>query len=83
MPLLLPPSKSRAKAETRSKRDAILTIDWISIWAFSLGVCAILLAGLADLVAHDNIGAAFILIGAASIIATVVFTSAEADDEHV
>jgi len=66
MPIPLPP-KARAKAAR--KRDAITTIDWLGLWALSLGFCAIVLAGIADFMEGDYIGAAFILMGAAAIIA--------------
>ena len=71
MPIMLPP-KARAKAIRRRKHQAITPIDWLGLWALSLGFCAIVLAGIADLTGGDNIGAACILIGAAGIIALVL-----------
>ena len=71
MPILLPP-RPRAKAVRARKREAIAAIDWLGLWALSLGVCAVVLAGIADFVGGDNIGAAFILIAAAAIIALVL-----------
>ena len=71
MPIQLRP-KSRAQTVRPHKRDTIATIDWLGLWGLSLGVCAVVLAGIADFVGHDNIGAAFILTGTAAIIALIV-----------
>ena len=76
MPIQLRP---KARAQTARKRDAITTIDWLGLWGLSLGFCAVVLAGIADFVGHDNIGAAFILVGTAGIIATIVCASGETD----
>jgi hypothetical protein len=68
MPISLPP-KARAKAR---KREAIESIDWLGLWALSIGFCAVVLAGIADFMGGDNIGAAFILVGAATIMSLIV-----------
>jgi hypothetical protein len=78
MPIPLPP-KARAKAVQQCKRETVAAIDWLGLWALSFGFCAIVLAGIADLMGGDNIGAACILIGAAGIIALVLYAGAEAD----
>jgi hypothetical protein len=72
-----PPRKARAAR----KRNTIATIDWLGLWALSLGFCAIVLAGIAAFLAEDNIGAAFILVGAATIIAFIVFASEEPGEQ--
>lgn len=84
MPILLPPNpppKSRARAVRPRKREAIAPIDWLGLWALSLGFCAVVLAGIAEFMGEDNVGAAFILIGAAAIIALVVCVGGEADEQ--
>ena len=53
MPIQLRP-KARAQAVRPPKRDAIATVDWLALWGLSLGFCAIVLAGIADFVGHDN-----------------------------
>jgi drug/metabolite transporter (DMT)-like permease len=80
MPILLPP-KQTAKAVHASKRETVPAIDWLGLWAISLGLCAVVLAGIADVMGDDNIGAAFILIGAAAIIALIVCADGEADEQ--
>jgi hypothetical protein len=80
MPIQLRP-KARAQAVRPNKRDVFATIDWLGLWGLSLGVCAIVLAGIADFVGHDNIGAAFILVGTAGIIAVIVCAGGEAENE--
>jgi drug/metabolite transporter (DMT)-like permease len=77
MPILLPP-KQTAKAVRARKRETVPAIDWLGLWAISLGLCAVVLAGIADVMGDDNIGAAFILIGAAAIIALIVCADGEA-----
>ena len=79
MPIQLRP-KARVQAVRARKRDTIATIDWLGLWGLSLGFCAIVLAGIADFVGHDNIGAAFILIGTAGIIALILRAGTEPVD---
>ena len=67
------PLKPRAKAIRAN--DAIESIDWLALWAISLGVCAVVLAATALFAAADNIGATFILIGTASLIAMILTAS--------
>jgi hypothetical protein len=84
MPILLPPKQTatgRAKAVRARKREPVPAIDWLGLWAISLGVCAVVLAGIAAIMGDDNIGAAFILIGAAAIIALIVCANGEADEQ--
>ena len=65
------PVKPRAKA-IPSQQAA--QIDWLAVWAISLGVCAIVMAATAFFAAADKIGTVFILIGAAALIALVLKT---------
>jgi drug/metabolite transporter (DMT)-like permease len=84
MPISLPPKQTamgRAKTGAR-KRETFPAIDWLGLWAISLGLCAVVLAGIADVMGDDNIGAAFILIGAAAIIALIVCADGEADEQN-
>ena len=73
MPIQLRPKpRARAEAARRPKLETITSFDWLALWGLSIGFCAIVLAGVADLMAHDNIGATYILVGAAGIIALIV-----------
>ena len=78
MPVHLPP-KVRDKTVAARRQAAIDSIDWLALWASSLGFCAIVLAGIAYFMIDDNIGASGILTGAAAIIAVVVRFGAEGD----
>lgn len=93
MPSHLPddhlPKRSRAKSiaadesakkATRGKH-AIETIDWLALWALSIGFCAAFMAGIVVYNDHDNTGAAVILAGAAGIIALVLLVSEAPRDE--
>jgi uncharacterized membrane protein HdeD (DUF308 family) len=64
------PIKPRAKAI--HARDSVESIDWLALWAISLGVCAVVLAATALFVAADKIGAVFILVGVAALIALIL-----------
>lgn len=79
MPIRLPP-KARAEVMRTRKREAIASIDWLGVWALSLGFCAVVLAAIAYFMGSDNIGATFILIGAAGIIALIVNTDTEPEE---
>jgi hypothetical protein len=82
MPIHLPP-KARAKAAPARRQaaiDSIDSIDWLGLWALSLGFCAVILAGIANFRIGDNVRASGILAGAAAIIAVVV-RFGPADDE--
>lgn len=73
MPIQLRPKpRARAQAARWPKIETITSTDWLALWGLSIGFCAIVLAGVADLMAHDNIGATYILVGAAGIIALIV-----------
>ena len=68
------PLKPRAKAVRAN--DSVQSIDWLALWAISLGVCAVILAATALFVAVDKIGAVFILVGTAALIAIILKASA-------
>jgi len=73
MPIQLRPKpRARAQAARWPKFETITSIDWLALWGLSIGFCAIVLAGIADFMAHDNIGAAYILVGAAGLGVVVV-----------
>lgn len=67
------PLKPRAKAICA--RDSVESINWLALWAISLGVCAVVLAATAFFVAVDQIGAVFILVGTAALISVILKAS--------
>ena len=81
MPIPLRP-KARVQTARPHKHDTIASVDWLGLWGLSLGVCAIVLAGIADFVGHDNVGAAFILTGTAAIIALIVYAGGEVENDR-
>jgi hypothetical protein len=64
-----PPQKSRIKAKAVAKDQPI---DWLALWALSLGASAIGISAIAYFTAGDRLGAAFVLTGTAAIIALVL-----------
>ena len=68
------PVKPRAKAIRA--RDSVESIDWLALWAISLGICAVVLAAIAYFSIGDRIGSAFILVGTAALIALILNASA-------
>ena len=79
MPISLPP-KARVKTSFARKQDSIESADWLGLWALSLGICAIVLAATAYFVNGDNAGAAWILAGAAVLIALIVCLGDDRDE---
>ena len=73
------PIKPRAKAIEAPKsaraREKDKAIDWFALWAISLGLAAIGVALIAYLTVGDKVGAAFILGGAAALIALLLIAS--------
>ena len=88
------PNKSQAKsiranevraAELRSgalpvRERADKPVDWLAVWALSLGFCALMLAGIAFFAGADPVGASFILFGGAGIIGVALRASARPGD---
>jgi hypothetical protein len=72
--------KARADVVRTRKREPIKAIDWLKLWALSLGFCAVVLAGIAYFLGGDNIGASFILIAAACVITLIVRAGAELEE---
>jgi len=74
------PIKARAKAIHARKpartREQSRPIDWLGLWAISLGVAASVLAWIAYFTIGDKIGAAFILAGTAALIGLMLGASA-------
>ena len=66
------PLKPRAKAV---RANETIEIDWLALWAMSLGVCAVVLAATAFFCAADKIGAVFILVGTATLISLILKAS--------
>jgi hypothetical protein len=84
------PTKSQAKSvranelrpaefELRGARTDE-TVDWLAVWALSLGFCALMLAGIAFFAGADPVGASFILAGGAGIIGVALRASAKPGD---
>jgi hypothetical protein len=73
------PEKPRAKAvrahERAPSRQQSETIDWLGLWAISLGIAALVLAWVAYHAIGDTVGASFILAGAAALIALILTAS--------
>ena len=92
MPTRLP-DKPRAKIirasdirpDVTHRRDArvsstIETVDWLALWALSIGFSAIVMAAMAFFSADDPIGASSILLGAAIVIAIALGVSVAPED---
>lgn len=65
------PKSARAR-ETAQARERTRSVDWFALWAISLGLAAIGVALIAYLTVGDKVGAAFILGGAAALIALLL-----------
>jgi len=67
------PLKPRAKAVRATEAQSI---DWLALWAISLGICAVVIAAIAFFSVADKVGAALVLIGTAALIAIILKGSA-------
>jgi hypothetical protein len=68
MPTLLPlkmPAKAKAKAATP-------VFDALGIWSLSMGFSAVAMAAIVYFTAGDKTGAAFVLVGAALVVALML-----------
>jgi hypothetical protein len=76
MPTKLPPKACAQEGKSNEAKN------WLGLWALSLGFCAIILAGTASFAAGDHVGAALILLGAATIMGLIVggTTGSDQDD---
>jgi hypothetical protein len=87
MPTRLP-DKPRAKTipadkiHPSNKRELhfVETIDWLALWALSIGFSAMVLAALVFYGGYDATGAAMVLAGAAGVMALALFVSAAPSD---
>jgi len=66
------PRKPKVKARAV---EPIEHIDWLALWAISLGLCAVILAAIAYFTVGDKVGAAFIMASVAGIIGLVLHVS--------
>lgn len=74
-------SRQEPARKTSRAKHAIDTVDWLGLWALSIGFCACFMAMIVVYNDHDNTGAAAILAGAAGIIALVLLVSEAPNDE--
>ena len=70
MPIRLP-EEPRPKTRSLSEVGLIDSIDWLAVWALSVGACAVVVAAAVDFVAQDPTGAGLILASAAALMAAV------------
>ncbi len=68
MPVSLP-TKARAQMARARERKPIQAVDWLGVWALSVGVCAVALAAVVYFMGGDNIGAALVLVSAVGLVA--------------
>jgi hypothetical protein len=66
------PRKPQAKARAIESADQV---DWLALWAISLGVCAMILAAIAYFTVGDKLGASTIMASVAGIIGLVLHLS--------
>jgi hypothetical protein len=66
------PRKPQAKARAA---DPTEHIDWLALWAISLGICAVILAAIAYFTVGDKLGAATIMASVAGLIGAVLHLS--------
>ena len=65
----------KPQAEARAA-DPAGHVDWVALWAVSLGLCAVALAGFAYFTIGDKLGASIIMASVAAIIGVVLRVTA-------
>lgn len=75
MPTRLP-NDNRTRARAHAVESSRL-LNWLGVWAVSMGFAAIVLAAVAYGTVGDNIGASYILMGAAALVAIVLRIAAD------
>lgn len=75
MPTRLP-NENHTRARSRAI-EANRLLNWLGVWAISMGFAAIALAAVAYSTVGDNIGASYILMGAAALVAIVLGIAAD------
>ena len=78
MPTLLPGRLPKVKPEQAA--PSARTIDWLSVWALSIGLAAVLVAAIVYFIGNDSLDASFVLFGAAALV-TLLSQGAGAFDQ--
>jgi hypothetical protein len=68
----VPPRKTPAKTKAKTANP---TFDALGAWSLSMGFSAVAMASIAYFTAGDKTGAAFVLVGAALVVALVLRAS--------
>lgn len=76
MPIPLP-TKPRSRAVPVEE-----PVDWLPVWAISMGLASIALAAVAFFSIADRIGASFVLTGGATLIALALYGSRPSARNH-
>jgi hypothetical protein len=71
VPTLLP-QKIRSEKRRIKHVPAAESTEWAGLWSVSLALAALLIASIVYFAGHDKVGAAFVLIGTAIMIALVM-----------
>ena len=66
MPTLLPERPSNPKREQATTSPH--AIDWLSVWALSIGLATVLVAAVIYFVGKDSVGASIVLFCAAALV---------------
>ncbi|MGN6570370.1 MAG: hypothetical protein ACTHLO_03030 [Pseudolabrys sp.] len=66
------PRKPQARARAA---EPVEQVDWLALWAISLGLCAVVLAAIAYFTVGDKLGASTIMASVAGVIGAVLHMS--------
>ena len=73
---ILQPQKVRTEHRRARRLPATESTEWVGLWSLSLGFAAVVFAAIVFFAGHDGVGASFILLGTAAMIALVMHASA-------
>ena len=74
---ILQPQKIRTNNRQAKRLPATESTEWAGIWSLSLGLAAVAIASVVYFARRDGVGASFIFLGTAAIIALLMRATAQ------
>ena len=76
----LQPQKIRSDNRRADRVPATELTEWVGLWSLSLGLAALLIASIVYFGGRDSVGASFVLVGTAVMVALVMRAGANPKD---
>ena len=76
----LQPQKIKSNNRGADRMPATDSAEWVGLWSLSLGLAALLIASIVYFGGRDSVGASFVLVGTAVMVALVMRAGANPKD---